>query len=110
MSEPVEIDVHAVAQLYRKGEPFLWIDCREPEEWEIARIEGSQLIPMGEIERHLPQFIGHQEQRVIVHCHHGRRSLWVVQMLRQAGLTRAQSMAGGIEAWSREIDPNVPTY
>lgn len=113
MSEPelpVEIDVHAVSALRAAGEPFLLLDCREPDEHATASIPGAVLIPMGEIPERLDLLEPYRDGRVVVHCHHGGRSLRVTRWLRGQGFTRAQNMAGGIDAWSLEIDPATPRY
>jgi rhodanese-related sulfurtransferase len=110
MNEPQEIDVHAVQALLAGGESFLLLDCREPDEHAIARIGGAVLIPMQTIPERLAELEPHRTSRIVVHCHHGVRSLRVTRFLRERGFTSAQSMAGGIEAWSREIDPDVPRY
>jgi rhodanese-related sulfurtransferase len=91
----------------KAGEPFLLIDVREPWEYEICRIEGAQLIPIGTIPANLQQL--DVDQEVICYCHHGQRSLDVAAWLRGQGI-EAQSLAGGIDSWSMEIDPTVPRY
>jgi len=93
------------------GEKFHLIDVREPHEYAQARIEGSSLVPM----RSVPAEIQTLEARadegtLIVYCHHGVRSLNVVNWLREQGLEACQSMAGGIDAWSLTVDPAVPRY
>ncbi len=110
MNADLEIDVEAVAALQRSGEVFLLLDCREPDEYEIARIDSATLIPMRLIPERLAELEPHRESRVIVHCHHGVRSLRVARFLRERGFRHAQSMSGGIEAWSVVIDPSVPRY
>jgi len=106
----LEIDVHAVAALRAAGEAFLLVDCREPDEQAIARIDGAMLIPMRTIPERLSDLEAHRDGRIVVHCHHGVRSLRVAEFLRARGFALAQSMAGGIEAWSCEIDPATPRY
>ncbi len=109
MDLPIEIDVAEVKQLLQANAIVL-IDCREPEEWETARIEGAMLMPMsqwGEVSQRLTDFV---EQNVVVHCHHGGRSLRVTKWLRENGFPQAQNMTGGIHAWSAHIDPGVPQY
>jgi len=106
---PLEIDVHAVAALRSGGEPFLLLDCREPEEYATARIAGAVLVPMAEIPERIDLLAAHRNSRIVVHCHHGVRSLHVTRWLRARGFA-AQSMAGGIDAWSLGIDPTTPRY
>ncbi len=112
--EPIEIDIHATkAKLDARGaggEAFLLLDCREKSEWEAARIDGAELFPMSELAQRVGELAPHQAAEVIVHCHHGGRSLRVANWLRQQGFARAKSMAGGIDQWSIAIDPAVPRY
>ncbi|MFM7137399.1 MAG: rhodanese-like domain-containing protein [Planctomycetota bacterium] len=110
MSLDEEIDVQAVADLRAAAEPFLLLDCREPDEHAISRIAGAVLIPMHTIPERLAELEPQREARIVVHCHHGVRSLRVARFLRQRGFLRAQSMTGGIEAWSLGIDPTTPRY
>lgn len=110
MSLDVEIDVQTVQALRAGREPFLLVDCREPDEHAIARIDGAVLIPMRTIPERLADLEPHREGRIVVHCHHGIRSLRVARFLRERGFALAQSMAGGIEAWSLEVDPATPRY
>jgi rhodanese-related sulfurtransferase len=92
------------------------IDCREPEEFQIARIEGATLIPMGETRQRINDIedliedAANGDPEVIVYCHHGVRSLKVAAALRQMGVVSARSMLGGIDLWSKQIDPSVPLY
>lgn len=106
---PIEVDCRSTAAQMRDGQALL-LDCRQPEEYATAKIEGALLIPMSELPQRLSELEQHRERRVIVHCHHGGRSLRVANWLREQGFAQAQSMAGGIDEWSREIDPSVPRY
>lgn len=90
-------------------ESCVLLDVREPWEFEEARIEGSVLIPMGEIRSRAPQELNPQS-RVIAICHHGVRSMSIAAWLREQGFERAQSLHGGIDAWSAEIDSSIPRY
>jgi rhodanese-related sulfurtransferase len=93
------------------GEKLHLIDVREPNEFQMARIEGSELIPMRQIPGELQALEARADEApLIVFCHHGVRSLNVVNWLRQQGVESCQSMAGGIDAWSLGIDPSVPRY
>ena len=107
---PLEITVSAVHDLRKAAEPFLLVDCREPDEHDIARIPGAVLLPMATIPERLAMLEAHRSGRIVVHCHHGVRSLRVARYLREHGFSAAQSMAGGIDAWSLEIDPGTPRY
>lgn len=87
------------------------IDVREPQEFAAARISGSELIPMRNIPAELQRLETlSDKQTLLVLCHHGVRSLQVVAWLREQGVAECYSIAGGIDQWSREIDPSVPLY
>src|SRR6476620_4295073 len=105
----LDIDVRTVKQMLDRGEKFMLLDCRENGEVATARIAGTTHIPMREIPARITE-LGPKEGRVVVHCHHGGRSQRVTQFLRQQGFEQAQNMAGGIDAWSLEVDPGVPRY
>jgi rhodanese-related sulfurtransferase len=106
---PMEVDVRTVKQMLEGGEKFTLLDCREPSEVATAKIPGSTHIAMREIPTRIGE-LGAKENRIIVHCHHGGRSMRVTQFLRQQGYEAVQNMAGGIDAWSLEVDPAVPRY
>ena len=89
-------------------EAFELIDVREPFEFEIARIHGAKLIPLGEIAERADEL--QREQTIVVHCHSGGRSAEAVRLLQQRGFTNVYNLEGGIDAWSDEIDPSVPKY
>lgn len=91
------------------GEALRLIDVREVPEYQICQIEGATLIPMRSIPQHL-QELDDDGPPVIVFCHHGVRSLSVVDWLRRQGVENCQSMAGGIDLWSLTVDPMVPRY
>lgn len=107
---PLEIDVRSVQLLRESGAEFLFVDCREPHEVSTAQIAGTTHIPMREIPARLAELGSHKDSRVVVHCHHGGRSMRVTQFLRQQGFAQAQNMAGGIDAWSLEVDASIPRY
>ncbi len=107
---PLEIDCQSTHALLTAGEPLFFIDCREQEEYAVARLEGATLIPMSELPDRANDLKPHADKPIIVHCHHGGRSLRVAMWLRQQGYPQAQSMSGGIDYWSQEIDPTIPRY
>ena len=96
--------------LARGGEDFLLIDCRTPKESGIARIEGALLMPLQELSSRITELEEHADKKIVVHCHHGIRSLRVTTALRQQGFESVMSMAGGIDVWSVDIDPAVARY
>lgn len=83
------------------------VDCRQPSEWATCRLPGAVLIPLGELAERAGELDA--ARPVLVYCHHGVRSINGAMMLEAAGLT-ADSMRGGIDAWSLRIDPGVPRY
>lgn len=107
---PIEISVADTAKLLAEDSNVVLLDCREAAEYETAKIEGSTLIPMSEIQQRIDEVRELSQERIVVHCHHGGRSLRVTQWLRSQGLADVQNMTGGIDTWSLEIDTNVPRY
>jgi adenylyltransferase/sulfurtransferase len=107
-SRGFEVSVEELKKRMDDNEDFVLLDIREPFEYEICRLPGAKLIPMGEIPSHLNEL--EDEKDLIIYCHAGVRSLRVVMWLRQNGFTNAKNLTGGIDAWSCQIDPNVPRY
>ncbi len=107
----MEISPQEVKLRLDAGEKVHLIDVREPHEYAQARIEGSSLIPMRSVPAELQSLEARADEgTLIVYCHHGVRSLNVVNWLRGQGVEACQSMAGGIDAWSLLVDPSVPRY
>ncbi len=104
-----EITPEEVKAKLGQGEEFVLLDVREPWEFEAAHIAGAKLVPMGDIPSRAHQELD-PENHIVVVCHHGVRSMNVTAWLRQQGFEKAQSMRGGIDAWSRQVDGTVPTY
>ena len=90
-----------------RDKPLL-LDVREPWEWEAARIEGSQHMPMREVPARLGEI--DPDREVVAICHHGGRSQQVAMFLEKNGFARIHNLQGGLDAWSRTIDPAVPVY
>ena len=103
-----EIQAEEVTRLRDEGEEFTFLDCREPWEHQTAHIEGTKHIPMQDIPARIQEL--DPDEHIVVICHHGVRSMNVTAWLRQQGFEKVQSVAGGIDHWSRTIDPKVPTY
>jgi rhodanese-related sulfurtransferase len=103
-----EVSSAETAALLREGKARL-IDVREPWEFATAHIEGSVPMPMGDVAARAHQELDPDERLVVV-CHHGQRSMNVAIWLRNQGFEQAQSLRGGIEAWSTEVDPKVGRY
>jgi rhodanese-related sulfurtransferase len=104
-----EISVDQYQALRKTEHPPLLLDVREPWEFETAAIPGATLMPMGEITSRAHAELD-PDAPIVVLCHHGARSLSVTMWLREQGFEQAQSLAGGIDHWSRVIDPSVPRY
>ena len=104
-----EISVADLKAMSDAGQEFTLLDVREPWEFETAHIGDSIHIPMGDIPARCNQELD-PEKHIVVVCHHGVRSMNVTVWLRQQGFENVQSLRGGIDRWSREIDPSVPLY
>jgi rhodanese-related sulfurtransferase len=104
-----EIAVEDLKALQEAGGNLVLLDVREPWEFETAKIAASRLIPMGDIPARFNQELD-PEDHIVVVCHHGVRSMSVTAWLRQQGFEKVQSLRGGIDRWSRQIDPTVPVY
>jgi len=89
-------------------EALTLIDVREPYEYEIARIEGSRLVPLGELETHVNELP--RTGALVLQCHSGGRSEHATRLLQEAGFENVYNLEGGIDAWSVEVDPAVPRY
>jgi rhodanese-related sulfurtransferase len=103
-----EISAADAAALLKQSGAKL-IDVREPWEFATAHIEGSLLMPMGEVPARAHQELD-PEERLVVLCHHGIRSMNVTVWLRNQGFEQAQSLRGGIDAWSTQVDPAISRY
>jgi adenylyltransferase/sulfurtransferase len=100
----------SVKELKRRidaGEDVYILDVREPWENKLAQI-GGKLIPQNEVPQRLAEI--DRDREVIVHCHAGVRSQRIAEFLKQSGYPQVVNLAGGIHAWSEEIDPSVPKY
>ena len=111
LTEP-EITPRDFAQLRTAGgteEVPVLLDVREPWEFQTASLPDSLLMPMGDVTSRAHAELD-PDVHIVVLCHHGQRSFSVAMWLRGQGFERAQSLAGGIDAWSRTIDPSVSRY
>jgi sulfur-carrier protein adenylyltransferase/sulfurtransferase len=106
--EPFEISAPEVKRWLDEGRAFDLIDVRSPQEYAICRIEGARLVPLQELPAELERLDPHA--RYVIHCHSGARSAQAVEFMRQRGFAATQNLAGGINAWSLEVDPTVPRY
>ena len=103
-----EVTAAEAAALVKSGQARM-VDVREPWELATASITGALAMPMGDVPARAHQDLDPEERLVIV-CHRGVRSMNVTAWLRNQGFERAQSMRGGIDAWSAEVDSSVPRY
>jgi molybdopterin/thiamine biosynthesis adenylyltransferase/rhodanese-related sulfurtransferase len=106
--DDINISVTELARLQGEGQGPQLLDVRTPREWEVARLAGAQLLPLQQLPQRWQEIDPASE--VVVYCHHGHRSARAVDFLRRAGLRRVRNLTGGIDAWSREVDPAVPLY
>ena len=107
---PLEVTCLMVKDKLDVGEPFLFLDCRQPDEYATAHIEGTRLIPMKELPQRVGELDAYRDKEIVVTCHHGGRSERVAQWLREQGFKGARTMVGGIDRWAEEIDRAVPRY
>ena len=101
---PAELAAHLAAA----GEAPLLLDVREPWEFDICHIDGSRLIPMGQLHARLHELDRNRETVVI--CHHGIRSRLMAAQLERAGFNHVINLDGGVEAWAREVDRDMTLY
>jgi len=104
-----EISAEELRQKRAAGEAITLLDVREPWERDVARIDESVHIPMGDVPRRFNQELD-PDEHIVVYCHHGVRSLNVTAWLRQQGFENVRSLRGGIDRWSKTVDPKVPLY
>lgn len=102
------ITVQELKQKIDQGEKVVLIDVREPWEYNIAKIEGAQLIPLGTLSAEFKKLDPKSE--IVIHCKMGMRSMDATQFLLQQGFTNVKNLTGGIIAWSQHIDPSIPIY
>ena len=105
-----QISVQQLAAKLAAGEPVYLLDVRQPEEHAHVALPHSTLIPLGELSGRVAEVEPPAGALVIVYCHHGIRSLTGAHLLQQAGIGPVASLAGGIDAWSRLIDPALRRY
>lgn len=110
MSDPLEITCREVHEKLARQDNFLLLDCREQDEYDLVRIEPSQLLPLSELARRVDELHPRKLDEIVVYCHHGGRSLRVARWLQSQGFHSVKSMAGGIDEWARSIDPGLPRY
>jgi len=105
-----EIDPRELAAQLAAGQAIRLLDVREPWEHAIAALPGSELVPLGVLASRAHELATDDATLVVTYCHHGVRSLSAAAMLERAGVRDVASLRGGVDAWSREIDPRIPQY
>ena len=105
-----QISPRALAEALARGEAVRLVDVRQPWESQLASLPGSTLIPLNELPQRAGDVGFDADSMLVVYCHHGIRSLSAASFLERLGFTNVQSLAGGIDAWSCEVDPMVPRY
>ena len=105
-----EISVAAARERLASAHPPRLIDVREADEFQIARIAGAELLPLSQWPAIATEKLPDPAQPLLIHCHHGGRSGQAVALLLRNGFTDVTNVAGGIDAWSQEIDPAIPRY
>jgi adenylyltransferase/sulfurtransferase len=103
-----EISVHELDELRVGGKSILLVDVRNPTEYELTRIPGASLLPLSELAMRLEELP--KDREIVCYCHTGKRSARAVALLQDNGYPRVTSLAGGIEAWSTQIDTSIPQY
>jgi molybdopterin/thiamine biosynthesis adenylyltransferase/rhodanese-related sulfurtransferase len=106
--DDVEVTVAGLRQLLAAGGAVQLVDVREPWEWSICRLDGASLIPLRELPQRFAELDG--SAPVVTYCHTGQRSLIARQFLMAQGYGNVLSLRGGVDSWSREIDPDMPRY
>jgi rhodanese-related sulfurtransferase len=109
---PLEVSAAEAKRLLWEAHPgeMLLLDCRTPDEYATAKIAGALLVPMQELPERIGELEAWRTKLIIVHCHHGVRSLRVTHWLRERGFAAVSSIQGGIDAWSTDVDRTVPRY
>ncbi len=105
-----EISVHELSARLAAEKPPRLIDVREADEWEVARIPGAELLPLSQWPAIVPAQLPTPDEPLLILCHHGGRSARATDFLLRSGYTDVTNVAGGIDAWSVEIDPTIPRY
>jgi adenylyltransferase/sulfurtransferase len=105
-----EMTVYELKAKMDRKDDFVLLDVREPHEYEIAKIPGSRLIPVGQLEGRLSELEPFKEKEIVAHCQRGGRSARAVELLLRSGFKKVWNVVGGITEWSNKIDPSVPKY
>lgn len=104
----IAITPRELQKMIQTDVPLTLIDVREPDEYELCKITGAQLIPLRQIPARVNELS--KDSLIVLHCHHGRRSLMALQFLQEEGFTKLKNLEGGIDAWAEECDPSMARY
>ena len=105
-----EISVQDLKKKLDAKEEFLLLDVREPFEFQIAKIPGGKLMPLGDIETKLKEFESFKDEEIVAYCHRGPRSRRALEILHSKGFKNLKNVAGGIDAWAIQVDTSVSRY
>jgi rhodanese-related sulfurtransferase len=105
-----EVTPRSFKSMRDRGESVVLVDVRTTEERATACLPDSIHLPLNEIESRAERLRPHEDALIVVHCHHGVRSLRAAAALQRLGFEQVRSLAGGIHLWSLDIDPSVPIY
>lgn len=103
-----DVTPRALAEELQSGATPLLLDVREPMEWDLVRLPGAVHVPLGRLHDRIATLP--LEEDIVVYCHHGTRSAMAAEFLREQGATRVRNLSGGIDRWSRDVDPTVARY
>ena len=106
----LEISPAELAELLKSECKVRLIDVRDEWEYQHVSIPGAEHIPMMQVPQHFEEFKQDPDCQIVCYCHAGMRSLTVADWMRRSGLPNARSLSGGIDGWSREVDPSLPRY
>jgi len=105
------MEVRTLQEWLAEGRPMRLLDVREEAEWQIAHLPGAELRPLSRLASWLEEVVGAEDSRpIVVYCHHGMRSARVCASLLAHGIREVHNLAGGIERWAVEIDPQMNRY
>jgi len=104
------ISASELAARLKSTEPPRLLDVRQPEEFAIAALPEARLIPLGEIPERVAELDDWRQEEIVVYCHHGIRSAHAIGWLRTQGFENLTNLSGGIDAWSTQVDPDLPRY
>jgi molybdopterin/thiamine biosynthesis adenylyltransferase/rhodanese-related sulfurtransferase/molybdopterin converting factor small subunit len=105
---PDDVSVEQVKKMLDRKEDFVFVDVRNPDEFQICAIDGTVKLPLPELPQRFQELP--KDKLIVLHCHHGGRSMRALKFLRSQGYGKLKNVAGGIDAWAERVDPNVPQY